>query len=159
MQQTVMPANLHAVVMDHDYLALSTEDQFLHDANIITTDSLSRDILQKATCGQAASKLWVDERTKCLTASTFHRICHLTSKTDRERLVYQLTKPSTLSNEATRHGIKYEGVAVAKFEKITGTRTEQCGTFIHPERAYLSASPDRLLGDDAILEVKCPHSA
>ena len=50
-------------------------------------------------------------------------------------------------------------MAVAKFEDITGKKTEQCGMFIHPERAYLSASPDRLLGDYAILEVKCPHSA
>ena len=142
MQQTVMPANLHVDVMDHEFLALSTEDQFLHGANITATHSLSGNALHKVSCSQVASKLWVDERMNCLTASTFHRICHLTSETDRERFAYQLTKPSTFSNEATEHGTKYEGMAVAKFEEITGTRTEQCVMFIHLKRAYLSASPD-----------------
>ena len=41
-QQTFLPANQHAVAMDHDYLALSPVDQFLHDTCITSITSPSR---------------------------------------------------------------------------------------------------------------------
>lgn len=34
----------------------------------------------------------------------------------------------------------------------------ECGLFIHPEHFYLGATPDGLIENDGILEIKCPSS-
>jgi YqaJ-like viral recombinase domain len=38
-------------------------------------------------------------------------------------------------------------------------KVDPCGLFVDPEYPYLGASPDGLVGDDYIVEVKCPASA
>lgn len=37
--------------------------------------------------------------------------------------------------------------------------TEQCGLFVGVDLPYLGATPDCLVGDDGLLEVKCPFVA
>lgn len=49
--------------------------------------------------------------------------------------------------------------AVAAYEEATGVATELVGFVSHPAIAYAGASPDRLVGDEGLLEVKCPASA
>lgn len=51
-------------------------------------------------------------------------------------------------------GTEHEAEAVEFFEKKTGLVTEKCGFFTYTDHA--GGSPDRLVGDDAILEAKCP---
>jgi len=36
---------------------------------------------------------------------------------------------------------------------------QECGLFISKERPYLGASPDRLLAETSVIEVKCPYSS
>ena len=43
------------------------------------------------------------------------------------------------------------------FQK-SGKEVEKCGLFIHPDHPYLAATPDGLVGQDAVLEVKCPYT-
>lgn len=59
------------------------------------------------------------------------------------------------------HGIKAEHKAVAAFAKQTGKKVDKCGIFVSTEQhyAFLAASPDGLVGEDEIVEVKAPYSA
>lgn len=45
------------------------------------------------------------------------------------------------------------------FKKKTGLIVDKCGLFVHPIHGFLGASPDGLVGEDSILEIKCPKSA
>ena len=44
------------------------------------------------------------------------------------------------------------------FKEVEGTVVKECGLFIHPEHNFLAASPDGLIGDNCVLEIKCPYS-
>lgn len=46
-----------------------------------------------------------------------------------------------------------------KYEQLTGTVTQECGMFVSCDLPFLSASPDRVINDDMLLEVKCPYTA
>ncbi len=55
------------------------------------------------------------------------------------------------------HGHNMEPKGSDCYVAITGRDVELCGLFIHPTIPWLHASPDRLVGTDGLLEVKCPY--
>ncbi len=59
---------------------------------------------------------------------------------------------------AMQWGTETEPVARLKYELSTGNDVEETGFFAHPE-LMAGASPDGLIGDDGILEIKCPNTA
>lgn len=61
-------------------------------------------------------------------------------------------------NEAMQRGIDFEDQAVSCFEAKTGIFTEKCSFIKSKDIPWLGASPDRLIGDDTILECKVPNT-
>jgi putative phage-type endonuclease len=59
-------------------------------------------------------------------------------------------------NAATEYGSYHEDGATIEYQMETGNTVEKCGFFVHPSHDWLGASPDGLIDDDIILEVKCP---
>lgn len=59
-------------------------------------------------------------------------------------------------NVATEYGQLHEPLAVMDYMAKTGNHPEECGFFVHPEHDWLGASPDGVVGDNGLLEVKCP---
>lgn len=57
-------------------------------------------------------------------------------------------------NKAMEHGIEQEPVAVALYEFVTGNDCEKVGYVIHND--FIGCSPDRFVGKDGLVEVKCP---
>lgn len=57
------------------------------------------------------------------------------------------------------YGIENESIAIQKFQEQTGIDVLKCGLFIDKENPFLAASPDGLIGSDAIVEVKCPYAS
>jgi len=55
-------------------------------------------------------------------------------------------------------GVSHEPVARLEYMHETGRDVEDAGFFVHPEHDWLGASPDGLVGDDGLLEIKCPYS-
>ena len=82
-----------------------------------------------------------------------------TQRRDKFKLCKSLYQPSAAAFrcEALVHGKTYESRAVICFEKKTGLKVYKCGLFVHQEKTFLGASPDGLIDDDAIIEVKCPY--
>jgi putative phage-type endonuclease len=59
-------------------------------------------------------------------------------------------------NVATQWGTFHETGAIQDFQMETGMKVVPCGFFTHAD--WLGASPDGLVNDDALIEVKCPFS-
>ena len=59
--QTVPPANMKALCMDHDYMKESPEEKFLHEKNILTIDPVTARDIEMRTRGQGANKRWMEE--------------------------------------------------------------------------------------------------
>lgn len=60
------------------------------------------------------------------------------------------------SNPATEWGNAHETEALLAFQRATGIDVQECGFFAFEE--FLGASPDGLVGDDAVIEIKVPYS-
>lgn len=57
---------------------------------------------------------------------------------------------------AIQWGCQNETEAMKKFEEVTGMKVERTGLWIDP-CGFLGASPDGLVGSNAIIEIKCPY--
>ncbi|MCX2780396.1 lambda exonuclease family protein [Microbulbifer thermotolerans] len=60
-------------------------------------------------------------------------------------------------NVATEYGNEHENTAIAALEQETGEIVISTGFHVHQEFDWLGASPDGLIGDDGIVEIKCPY--
>ncbi len=63
------------------------------------------------------------------------------------------------TNAAMAHGTATEPEARAFYEFMTDEVVEQVGFVPHPTIAMSGASPDGLVGDDGLVEIKCPNTA
>lgn len=73
-----------------------------------------------------------------------------------ERLTGQCVE--TYQNGAMQRGIELEGEARDMFGFDTGVAVEECGFVSHPTLPNTGCSPDGLIGDCGLLEIKCPAS-
>lgn len=58
-----------------------------------------------------------------------------------------------------QRGTDLEPIARGTYEGETGCLVEEIGFIVHPTLIDLGASPDGLVGDDGMLEIKCPNTA
>lgn len=62
------------------------------------------------------------------------------------------------SNAAMERGVEQEGFAVMAYESMRDVLVDKTGFWLHPSIKWLGVSPDRLVGDDGLIEVKCPNT-
>ena len=112
---------------------------------------------------------WLQERAGKVTAS---RIADVMAKTKAgygagranymAELVAELltgTPRQGFTNDAMRWGTETEPQARAMYELETGHSVIETGFVPHPTIEGTGASPDGLVGDEGLLEVKCPQTA
>lgn len=64
----------------------------------------------------------------------------------------------SFSNAAMEWGVENEKFACIAYEAARDVLVDKTGFWLHPEIDWLGVSPDRLVGDDGLLEVKCPNT-
>lgn len=69
------------------------------------------------------------------------------------------TPQESFTNAAMQWGHDQEDNAANAYAFLTGNAVELCGIYKHPTIEGTHASPDRLVGDDGLVEIKCPNSA
>jgi len=74
-----------------------------------------------------------------------------------ERLTGQ--KGESFTNAAMQHGTDTEPLARAAYEALQDVLVDEVGFVPHPSIIMAGASPDGLVGDDGLLEIKCPNTA
>lgn len=65
----------------------------------------------------------------------------------------------SFTNLSMRHGIETEPEARRVYEFMTDNRVTPIGFVLHPTIEMSGASPDGLVGEDGLLEIKCPNTA
>lgn len=74
-----------------------------------------------------------------------------------ERLTGEAAESYT--NAAMQHGTETEPQARAQYTMRTGNVVQEVGFIPHPDGIHAGASPDGLVGDDGLVEIKCPNTA
>ena len=115
-----------------------TESWFADRLGKVTASRLA-DVLVKTKTGYSAS------RNNYMTQLVLERITQ--------------TKAESYSNAAMQWGTEQEPFARAAYEAHTGQMVEEVGFIPHPDIDAAGASPDGLVGDDGMVEIKCPSSS
>lgn len=74
-----------------------------------------------------------------------------------ERLTNQ--KAESFTNAAMQHGTETEPLARAAYEALKDVLVDEVGFIPHPQILMAGASPDGLVGEDGLIEIKCPNTA
>lgn len=138
-----------------DRLFEEKKKEFL--ASLAKTETEIKEI-ERETVLQRESGKWLEERRKLLTASFFGQVCLRKPQTSCQSLVKSMLY-SNFNNDALQYGIDNESEALCCMEEIIGDKIEKCGLYIDCKLPYLGATPDGLVSDYGIVEVKCPSSA
>lgn len=108
------------------------------------------------------SAAWYEARKGRLTGSNIGAALGVNPWKTPDDLIRQMVREyhgaesDFTGNAATEYGQLHEPLAVMDYMAKTGLHPEECGFFVHPDREWLGASPDALINDDGLLEVKCP---
>jgi putative phage-type endonuclease len=111
---------------------------------------------------------WFAARLGKVTASSLHKVLAKTKTgygADRGNYMTQLVlervtgnKADSFSSAAMQWGVDQELFARAAYETTQDVMVEETGFIQHPTIEMAGASPDGLVGDDGMVEIKCPES-
>ncbi|KMZ57057.1 Exonuclease, phage-type [Zostera marina] len=112
------------------------------------------------------SEEWFNLRKKKLTTSSFSTVLGFWESNRRRELwrdkVFSTDSAvfSSFAKAATNWGSTHEATAIDRYKAITGRVVLPLGFAVHPEDElnWLGGSPDGLLVNGGILEVKCPFN-
>ncbi|MBB4077214.1 exodeoxyribonuclease (lambda-induced) [Bartonella fuyuanensis] len=112
---------------------------------------------------------WFQARLGKVTASNVYNVINKTAKGTptgkyeeykikliTERLIGEISPHYETEN--MRWGIEHEENALREYSFIYDVEITKCGFIQHPTIKMAGASPDGLIGDDGLVEVKCPRS-
>lgn len=140
-------------------LILSLVNQNLNVDFLLERLKISEDqqrAVEKATKGQRTNPVWHQLRKGRLTASNFGAV--IKAKRVSPSLIKRLMGMYELSGvQAINWGVVQEEEGIKAFEAAKQCKVVDSGLWLS-RSGVLGASPDGLLGEDAILEVKCPYT-
>jgi putative phage-type endonuclease len=115
------------------------------------------------------SDAWFEARIGKVTAS---RVADVIAKTktgysaSRDNYMAQLIcerltnqRGESFTNAAMQHGTDTEPLARLSYEVAQNVLVDEVGFVPHPKILMAGASPDGLVGDNGLLEIKCPNTA
>lgn len=108
------------------------------------------------------SEEWFTARKGRVTGSMVGAVLGLDPNCTRDEAMRRMVRahqglPSEfVGNIATQWGQSHEQEAKEDFEYGTGRMVKPASFVVDPARPWLGASPDNYVGDDALLEIKCP---
>ena len=115
---------------------------------------------------------WIKSRVGLLTASRINAIMSKpkagstqskTRSTYLEQLVNERLTGRPVVNftktDAMQHGNTFEPHARRAYEALRCVEVKQVGLVLHPVIENAGASPDGLVGEDGLIEIKCPNQS
>lgn len=102
---------------------------------------------------------WHQLRATRITASRMFQVINM-SKAYAEQIAGAIleTEFTDFDAPAMKWGRDNEPRAAASYEMRMNVDVEFVGFFIHPEFDFVGGSPDPLVGDDGMTEIKCPFN-
>ena len=118
---------------------------------------------------EQGSDAWFNIRIGKVTASRVADVLAKTKtgySTTRDNYMAQLVcerltgqKGESFTNAAMQHGTETEPLARAAYEARYDVLVDEVGFVPHPSIIMAGASPDGLVKDDGLIEIKCPNTA
>lgn len=105
---------------------------------------------------------WFKARTGLVTGSSVGAILGVDPNRTREDVMRDMVRAANgasrefQGNIATQWGITHEDEAREDFERLSALKVEPASFVVHPTETWIGASPDGFVGDDALVEIKCP---
>ena len=144
-QKPDMPSEMYDLVREKHMQMLNDWQEKIH-------------AIEDETIGQAKNCRWLQYRSKLLTASNFGQVCRRRPDTLCANAVKAILYPKLISAPAVEYGKECEKIARDELKKQY-TDIAECGIFIDSCIPFLGASPDGIIGEEGIVEIKCPKSA
>jgi putative phage-type endonuclease len=109
-----------------------------------------------ARAGKVTSSRVADVVAKTKTGTSASRANYMA-----ELVIERLTgtPAERFSNGAMQWGTEKEPEARERYQIESGNLVDEIAFVQHPRIAFSGASPDGLVGDDGLIEIKCPNSA
>lgn len=155
--------------LQHDYgpksLAPDMTSEQMEIAKVLFLDNLKdltadRASIERNTILQRDSSEWMEIRKKLITASNFGPVCKRQMSRSTAPLVKNILYKKNLAHvSSVAHGTEHEKQALQQMEKQEAIKIEPCGLFIDQNYSFIGATPDGLVGENSIVEIKCPISA
>ncbi|XP_036149752.1 uncharacterized protein LOC118647911 [Monomorium pharaonis] len=108
---------------------------------------------------QSKSQLWLSLRRKMLTSSNFRSVCRMRQTTSCAGTVKAILYPPFIDTAAVKYGCDMEEIAKKELATKLNKLVKSCGLFIDTENPCLGTTPDGLLDENGLIEIKCPLSA
>lgn len=140
------------------------EDIFEREKNTLIQNldrsAEEKDKIQKETVLQSTCSEWMEIRRTILTASNFRRVIKRREDISCANLVKDILCKDSLSHVTSiKHGTDNEKKAIELLKLQKNVDIKPCGLFIDKEIPFLGATPDGIVGEDMIVEIKCPITA
>lgn len=110
----------------------------------------------QARVGRVTASRIADVMAKGKTGPSMTRMGYL-----GELIAERLTGESAangFTNADMQRGTELEPAARVAYETRTGQLVDEVGLVLHPANEWFGASPDGVVGDDGLLEIKCPRT-
>lgn len=115
---------------------------------------------------EQGSQEWLQLRLGKLTASRMADVLAAKTTAARRNYMAQLvaerltgTITESFTSGAMAWGTEHEPLARAEYEILTDSTVDQVAFIDHPTIAWCGASPDGIVSDVGLVEIKCPNTA
>ncbi|XP_072750547.1 uncharacterized protein [Anoplolepis gracilipes] len=125
----------------------------------LSENAENREKIERETKDQNKCELWQSLRREMLTASNFGTVCRMRPITSCAATVKSILYPPQIDIAAMKYGCDREEVCRKELATKLNKKIKPCGLFIDYENPFLGASPDGLIDEDGLVEIKCPLSA
>jgi len=152
----LMSLSIHQLLLNFYEKGSLSADDFLKYASKEMSEDLCH-MAEKLTRSQSDTLIWHELRYGRVTASRIYEAAHC--KTLNGTFVQQVIGASKVfESQAMQRGKRLEKEVLDEVRKLTRLSFNDCGLVLLPSFPILGASPDAI-GDDFIVEVKCPSSS
>lgn len=169
-------STVNSISMWETQLSLEYSDYELDEEREMSLHQQTQQLIQNLTLpklmeipgtrDQSGSEKWFCERwlrltaSKCLTAYKLGQLVHEGTSNAAVRcfnfMLSHIWKIDVRPFQSywMRYGLESEPKAVSKYEQQTGRKVESTGLWVNPKFPFLGCSPDGLVGEDGLIEIK-----
>lgn len=110
------------------------------------------------------TKKWFEDRCGKLTASKFSNLIgKIITQSGRTYILEKIVEMTygikeSFPNEAMQWGITHEAEAIDYYSLLSGDLVQEVGFVQSSEIASAGGSPDGLVGEEGLIEIKCPFT-
>ncbi|XP_045455750.1 uncharacterized protein LOC123665502 [Melitaea cinxia] len=141
--------------MSHEDMEMAKEE-FMKNLQSLTSNKKA---IERGSILQRESSEWLEIRQKLITASNFGPVCKRKPLSNTANLVKSILYQKNLAHVASvAHGVENEKLALLQLQRQENVEILPCGLFIDSVHPFIGASPDGLIGQDIIVEIKCPFT-